>query len=113
MKKCEVCGASKPADALICPACLHKDEDVFLRMVAGTPSLTLLIIGMVCLWIYRFWYVGWAAWAGNLRFAAICAVTLGFVSLFGPLWTFGIRNRKTALIVLIITVPAFLFLNSF
>lgn len=112
MKKCEACGAAKPANAPRCPACEQMDEEVVRLMIAGTPGLTLLIIVMGCFWIYRFWVVGWSAWTGNLRVAAYCAIALSLTAMFSPLWTFGIRNRKVALVVLLVGGIAFLFLNN-
>lgn len=112
-QKCASCGAAKPAEAPRCPACQQMDEDVVRKMVAGTPGLTLLILGLVGFSIYRFWIVGWPAWSGNLRLVALCAGALGFTALiFGPLWTFGIRTRRTALIIFIVGTAVFLILNN-
>ena len=88
--------------------------DVVRMELVGTPGLTLAILVLVGLSIYRFWVVGWAAWAGNLRFAALVAICLGLTVLCsGPLWIFGIRNRKVALIVIAVAGIAFLILNNF
>ena len=113
MKKCNACGAAKPADAARCPACEEIDEEVLRMMMVGTPGLTLLIMALVCFWIYHFCVVGWPAWTGNLRLAALCAIGLGLTVLIsGPLWIFGIRNRKVALAVTIVGGIAFLILNK-
>ena len=70
--------------------------------------MTLTILGMIGFWIYRFSVIGWPAWHGNLRIAALCAAGLGLVGQVGPVWTFGIRKRKVALIVLLAGVIVFL-----
>lgn len=82
-------------------------------MAAGTPLLSILIIGIIGFSVYRFWVVGWPAWTGNLRLAAVCAFVLGMTGLlFAPLWTFGIRNRRIALVVAVVGVIAFLIFNK-
>jgi len=81
-------------------------------MVAGTPSLTLLVLALLGLWIYRFWMLGWAALPGNLRVVALAAGGLGMAGIiFGPMWTFGVRSRKKAAVLFVIATVAFLFLN--
>lgn len=81
-------------------------------LVAGTPSLTILILALVGFWIYRFWILGWAAVGGNLRIAAFAAAALGVSGvLFGPMWTFGVRSRKKAAVLLIVAIVAFLLFN--
>jgi hypothetical protein len=81
-------------------------------MVAGTPSLTLLVLALLGLWIYRFWMLGWAALPGNLRVVALATGGLGMAGIiFGPMWTFGVRSRKKAAVLLVIATVAFLFLN--
>jgi hypothetical protein len=81
--------------------------------VAGTPSLTFLVLGMVAFWGYRFWAIGWGAFGGNLRFAAMVAGGLGMAGMiFGPMWTFGIRSRKKAVVLFLVSVVAFLIFNQ-
>ena len=81
-------------------------------MVAGTPSLTLLVFALLILWIYRFWILGWAALPGNLRVVVLVAGGLGIAGIiFGPLWTFGVRSRKKAAVLFVIATVAFIFLN--
>ena len=112
MKKCEACGQQKPEDAIRCPSCNELDHHVAQAMVSGTPSLTILVLVMIVFWGYRFWALGWDAFAGNLRFAALTGAGLGIAGiLFGPMWTFGIRSRKKAAILLLVSVVAFLIFN--
>lgn len=112
MKTCGACGAAKPDEAIICPVCAQGDMEALRRLDGGSPSLTLLVFALVCLSIYRFWVVGWRAWSGNLRLAALCAIGLGLTAVVsGPLRTFGIGTRKTALVVAVVGGVAFLILN--
>ncbi len=112
MNKCVSCGQPKPEDAVRCPSCQHMDKDVMRAVAVGTPNLTLLVLALLVLWIYRFWILGWAALLGNLRVAALAAVVLGMAGIiFGPMWTFGVRSRKKAAVLLVIATVAFLFLN--
>src|SRR5258705_8007046 len=67
MNKCVSCGQPKPEDAVRCPSCQHMDKDVMRAVAVGTPNLTLLVLALLVLWIYRFWILGWAALLGNLR----------------------------------------------
>ena len=83
------------------------------KEIAGIPGLSLLILALVVISAYRFWLIGWPAWSGNLRLAAICAGGLGITALItGSLWTFGIRNRKRALLVTALATIGFLILNN-
>jgi len=91
---------------------LNQPTTLSLRLALSFNVIRTLRQGMGCFWIYRFWVVGWSAWTGNLRVAAYCAIALGFTAMFSPLWTFGIRNRKVALVVLLVGGIAFLFLNN-
>jgi hypothetical protein len=110
--KCISCGQRKPEDAVRCPSCKHVDEEVMKAIVAGTPGLTLLLLGLLVLWIYRFWILGWAALPGNFRIAALIAVGLGVAGIiFGPMWTLGVRSRKKAVIFFVIGIVTFLFSN--
>jgi len=90
------------------------DQQVLRAVAMGTPSLTLLILGMLGFWIYRFWILGWTAFPGNLRILALIAGGLGTAGvIFGPLWTFGVRSRKKAAMLLVIATIAFLVFNLF
>jgi hypothetical protein len=112
MNKCMSCGQPKPEDAILCPACQHADEQVMRAAVVGTPSLTLLVLALLALWIYRFWILGWTALPGNLRVVALAAGGLGVAGIvFGPMWTFGVRSRKKAGALFVIATVAFLFFN--
>lgn len=83
-------------------------------LVNGTPSLTILILALLAFWVYRFWVVGWTAIGGNLRIAALVAIGLGVSGIiFGPMWTFGVRSRKKATVLLIVAIVAFLLFNLF
>ena len=109
MKTCAACGQSKPNADIRCPHCEEMDHEVAQAMVAGTPGLTLLILGLLGFWAWRFWQLGMAAWGGNLRIAALAAAGLGVAGLmFGSMWTFGIRTRKTAAILLVVAVVLYL-----
>ena len=108
MNVCAACGQKKPNAAIRCPHCQEMDHDVAKAMIAGTPSLTLLIIAMLAFWGWRFWQLGTPAWSGNIRFAALVAAGLGVTTLVsGPLWTFGIRSRKIAAILLAVAAIVF------
>lgn len=99
-------------EPVLCPAA-NQAEPVAPAMVAGTPSLKILVIALLAFSAYRFCLIGWAALPGNLRLFAIAAIGLGFTALiFGPLRTFGVRSRKMGLLLLVIAVVAFLFLNA-
>lgn len=112
MNKCMSCGQSKPVDAIRCPSCQHMDEQVLRANLTGTPSLTLLVLALLVLWIYRFWILGWAALPGNLRVAALAVGGLGMAGIiFGPICTFGIRSRKIAVVLFVVAIVAFLILN--
>jgi hypothetical protein len=112
MKNCAACGLPKPDDAIRCPSCQHADEHVMRAMASGTPGLTLLVLGLLVLWIYRFWTLGWTALPGNLRVLALAAAGLGAAGiLFGPMWTFGVRSRKKAAVLFVVAAIAFLFFN--
>jgi hypothetical protein len=113
MNTCAHCGQRKPAHELACPSCAGIDERVVVLMVHGTPLLTIAVLGLLGLSIYRFWLIGWDAWHGNLRFVALAAIAVGAAALLtGSMWPMGIRRRKHAVIVLVIAVPAFLVLNQ-
>lgn len=113
MKRCASCGKSKPNTASKCPACGSVDEQVIAAMVAGTPGLTTLVLAVLALWIYRFWMLGWSALPGNLRCASLAAAGLGFAGLlFAPMWTFGVRSRKTAAVLLAFGVVAQIAFNA-
>ncbi len=112
MKICESCGQAKPDDAIRCPSCNEMDHQVAQAMVTGTPGLTLLVLGLVVFWGYRFYMLGWLALPGNLRIAALVAAGLGVAGiLFAPMWTFGVRSRKQAVILLLVSVAAFFAFN--
>lgn len=114
MNSCESCGEAKPSAAVRCPSCGEMDRDVMQAMVAGTPGLSLLVLAVLGMWIFRFWILGWAALPGNLRFAALAAAGLGFAGLlFGPLWSFGVRSRAKAAALLLIAIAVFLIANLF
>lgn len=114
MKICAACGQKKPETDIRCPHCAEMDHQVAQAMAVGTPSLTLLILGMLTFWGWRFWQLGMPAWSGNIRFAAFAAMGLSVAGLlFGPMWTFGIRSRKSAGVLLLIAVIVFLVANAF
>lgn len=112
MKTCEHCGQRKPANELTCPSCGRADSEILRLRVGGTPMLTLAILALLLFWIYRFWRIGWIAWSGNLRAAALLALGVGAAAvMFGSMWTFGVRSRKQGLLVLVIAGAAFLLLQ--
>lgn len=81
-------------------------------MVMGTPSLTILILGLILFSAYRFWRIGWIAWSGNLRLAAWLAMGLGLAALiFGAMWSFGIRSRKQGVLVFVVGLVALALLQ--
>jgi predicted nucleic acid-binding Zn ribbon protein len=111
MNYCLTCGKSKPNDAVLCPSCKNEDKEVVQSI--GMPSLTITVIVLLGLWLYRFWFLGWSAIPGNLRVAALTAMCLGSTGiLFGPLWTFGIRSRKKAFRLFLVGLLTFLLFNS-
>jgi hypothetical protein len=112
MTTCTHCGTKKAQHTLACINCTGIDERVAALMMHGTPGLSLALLALAGLSIYRFWVLGWAAWPGNLRVAALAAIVLAGPALIsGSAWPFGIRRRREALIWLAIAVPAFLVLN--
>jgi hypothetical protein len=112
MSKCAHCSQPKPAHEVRCPLCTGLDERVLVLTAHGAPLLTIALLGLLGLSIYRFWRIGWDAWHGNLRAVALTAIVVGAVALLmGSMWPMGIRRRKHAVIVLAIAVPAFLVLN--
>lgn len=112
MTTCSRCGAKKAQHVLACESCSEIDARVAALMMHGTPGLSVVILALAGLTIYRFWILGWAAWPGNLRAAARAAVVLAGPALFtGSAWPFGIRRRRDALIWLAVAVPSFLVLN--
>src|ERR1700752_575521 len=112
MKPCPLFGQPKPEDALGCPSCEQIDPEVYRRIDRGVPSLTLLVLGVVAFWTYRFWRIGLAAWSGNLRLAAWLALLLAVAGLmFGSVWSFGIRSRKQAAVIFLIAVAVIALLQ--
>jgi hypothetical protein len=110
MNYCLTCGKAKPNGAVLCPSCKNEDKEIVKSI--GTPSLTITVIILLGLWLYRFWLLGWTSIPGNLRVAAFVAICLGLTSmLFGPMWTFGIRSRKTAFILFLVGLFAFILFN--
>jgi hypothetical protein len=109
MKVCANCEQRKPQNAVKCPACNHTDEQIFKAMLGGTPMLSILIVLFGAFAIFRSCRIGFlVALPGNLRLAALIAVALGFSGvLFGALWSFGIRSRISAALVLIVGLLAF------
>jgi len=88
------------------------NQKILVRLVKVTPGLTLLIIGLLIMWVFRFWILGWSAFPGNIRFTAFLGISIGLTGLvFSPLLTFGIRNRKRALLLLAISIPIFIIFN--
>jgi len=112
MSKCKSCGQEKSNTDPTCHSCNVVDERVVRGKIGGVPLLTLLIIGLLIFSIYRFWIIGWSAITGNIRVIALSGIFLGITGLiFSPLWSFGIKTRKTAIILLIISVIIYLILN--
>jgi len=112
MSICKSCGQKKLSTDVTCPSCNAIDERVVRGRIGGVPLLTLLIIVLLIFSIYRFWVIGWSAITGNIRVIALAGIFLGITGLvFSPLWSFGIKTRKTAIILLIISVITYLILN--
>ena len=110
MTRCSSCGEKKAEDDLWCLSCGDADDRVIWGMAARTPSLTILVLALSGFSIYRFWLLGWDALPGNLRLIAFIGGGLGVAGIiFGPLWTFGVRSRKAALILLIVSTVALIF----
>ena len=113
MSKCKSCGKDKQPDDPVCPHCNAVDNRAMMSATGGTPLLTLLILGLLGVSIYRFIILGWAATTGNIRITALAFLLLGITGLiFNPLWSFGIKNRKTAVIMVIVSAIIFLIFNS-
>lgn len=113
MTRCDHCGEEKPRFAIACELCGEIDSEAEAAKAHGPRIAVLAALALLGLSVYRFWILGWVAWSGNLRAAALVTMAVALVALLrGHMWLFGIRSRRAALVTLAVVVPAYLVLNQ-
>lgn len=114
-RACPSCNTLKSEDSLTCPHCGKVDQTVienhYLKTTA--PGVGHLLLAWLAFSAWRYYLLGWASLPGNLRLAAIVAASLGMGALmFGSVSYFGVRSRKAGVVVLVVSLVAFAFLNA-